>query len=95
MKEIEILKSRHSRCPIRVYAWGICLKALETRLAMVATKKSDEKVDTCSWRLKKLSPDCRTALDEFLLEFRAPKRFCAIYNSKEATTERTRSIGGD
>ena len=62
---------------------------------MVATEKSDEKVDTCSWRLKKLSPDCRTALDEFLLEFGASKRFCAIYNSKEAGTEETRSIGDE
>ena len=95
VKEIEILKSRHFRCPIRVYAWGICLKALETRLAMVATKKSDEKVDTCSWCLKKLFPDCRTALDEFLLEFGAPKRFCTIYNSKEAGTEEIGSIGGE
>ena len=93
MKEIEILKSRHSRCPIRVYAWGICLKALETRLAMVATKKSDEKVDTCSWRLKKLSSDCRTALDEFLLDFGAPKLLCAIYSVQEAGTERIGSIG--
>ena len=95
MKERENLKSRHSRCPIRVYAWGICLKALETRLAMVATKKSDEKVDTCSWRLKKLSSDCRTALDEILLEFGAPKRFCAIYSSKAAGTEEIESIGVD
>ena len=62
---------------------------------MVATKKSGEKVDTCSWRLKKLSPDCRTALDEFLLEFGASKRFCTIYNSKEAGTEEIGSIGGE
>ena len=62
---------------------------------MVATEKSDEKVDTCSWRLKKLSPDCRTALDEFLLEFGASKRFCTIYNSKEAVTEEIGSIGVD
>ena len=61
---------------------------------MVATEESDEKVDTCSWRLKKLSPDCRTALDEILLEFGAPKRFCAIYSVKDAGTERIVSIGG-
>ena len=60
---------------------------------MIATEKSDEKVDTCSWSLKKLSPDCRTALDEFLVEFGAPKRFCAIYYSKEAGTEGIGSIG--
>jgi hypothetical protein len=62
---------------------------------MVSTEVSDEKVDTWSWRLKKLSPDCRTALDDFFLEFGAPKRFCAIYSSKEASTEGIGSIGVD
>ena len=66
--------------------------AFETRVIMVVTESSRVKVDPCSWRMKKLSSDCRTALDEFLLEFGSPKRFCAIYSSKEAVIERNRSI---
>ena len=61
---------------------------------MAATEKSDEKVITSPWRLKKLSIDCRTALDGFQIDFGASKQFCEIYDCKEAIAERTMSIGG-
>ncbi len=61
---------------------------------MASTEKSDEKVITSLGRLKKTSPDCRTALDEFQIDFGAPTRLCEIYNCKEANTEKIKWIGG-
>ena len=77
-----------------VEARGICSKVIKTRVTMAATEKSDGKVITSLRRLKKLSTDCRTALDGFQTDFGAYKRFCVIYSCKEANTERVMSIGG-